>query len=143
LFVHPTKNKKPAERKQSFSLYELKRWKQQAFSNARSWSMKKLVQDPLQKVTRRNHTDFFRNRVRRGGDPARTKAKAPQQQQMKRPLELILLRCYCSRRNDDDDDDDAAYIDLKNKTLIPTPQNQATIAAAEEKEASSQSWNWI
>jgi hypothetical protein len=62
---------------------------------------------------------------------------------MKRPLELILLSCYCSRRNDDDDDDDAAYIDLKNKTLIPTPQNQATIAAAEEKEASSQSWNWI
>jgi hypothetical protein len=70
----------------------------------------------------------------------RTKAKAPQQQQIKRPLELILLSCYCSRRNDDDD---AAYIDLKNKTLIPTPQNQATTAAAEEKEASSQSCNWI
>jgi hypothetical protein len=63
---------------------------------------------------------------------------------MKRPLELILLSCYCSRRNDDDDDDDdAAYIDLKNKTLIPTPQNQATTAAAEGKEASSQSCNWI
>jgi hypothetical protein len=134
LFVYPTKNKKPAERKQSFSLYELKRWKQQAFSNARSWSMKKLVQDPC------------RPRGRRGGGaahPARTKAKTPQQQQMKRPLELILLSCYCSRRNDDDDDDDAAYIDLKNKTLIPTPQNQATAAAAEEKEASSQSCNWI
>jgi hypothetical protein len=69
----------------------------------------------------------------------RTKAKAPQQQQMRSPLELILLSCYRSRRNDDD----AAYIDLKNKTLIPTPQNQPTTAAAEKKEASSQSGNWI